>query len=87
MEKTSVNWELCVICQQKTQEKLQCPANSKRKDYGIGYISFLENVRAFQDINCMPFELSISLLESGIEAKNKASWHKSCRDLFSNTKN
>ena len=33
----SIDWTLCVLCQKSTQETLQCPANSKRKDVGVGY--------------------------------------------------
>ena len=30
----TINWELCVFCQGKTNENLHCPANSKREDIG-----------------------------------------------------
>ena len=30
----TINWELCVFCQGKTNENLQCPAYSKREDIG-----------------------------------------------------
>lgn len=86
-----MNWELCVICQQRTRENLQCPADSKRKDFGASYTSFARNVKTFQDLNLMPTLFNIDQLDngSGMEEtllKHRASWHKSCRDLFGNTK-
>ena len=86
-----MNWELCVVCQQQTKESLQCPAKSKRKDYGARYISFARNVKIFQDLKLLPSSFNIDCIDdgSGMEEtllKRKASWHKSCRDLFSNTK-
>ena len=35
---------------EKDTGKLQCPAISKRKDCGVGYISFVKNVTEFQDL-------------------------------------
>ena len=91
MEATNVNWELCIICEKRTQEKLQCPAISNRKDCGVEYISFVKNVGAFQDLNFMPVDFRDHQLDagSGLDAslgKNKASCHKSFKDRFSNTK-
>lgn len=45
----------------------------------------------FQDLKLLPTSFNINLIDdgSGMEEtllKRKASWHKSCRDLFSNTK-
>ena len=87
-----MNWGLCIICQQRGQEiNLQCPANSKRKDCGAGYASFVANLIIFQDLSIMPVNLNIDQLDDGSGIgetlfKNKASWHKSCREMFSNTK-
>ena len=85
-----MDWKQCIICQKTTGESLQCPANSKRKDAGAGYISFLRNVQEFKkfEINVTSSELPVDE-NQGIEQTllhNKASWHKSCRDLYNNTK-
>ena len=32
----NIDWSTCIICQQNTTEKLQCPALSTRTDIGIG---------------------------------------------------
>ena len=82
-----MDWTKCIICQKTTKEKLQCPANTKRKDTGAGYISFLKNVQDFQSLEraiSVPFNASWFDLQT--LSAEKASWHKSCRDMFSNTK-
>ena len=86
-----MDWHQCIICQKSTKEDLQCPANSKRKDAGAGYTSFVNNLKEFQNLGIEPAALDVKLLDAGngIEQTfldKKASWHKSCRDLFSNTK-
>ena len=86
-----MDWHQCIICQKSTKEDLQCPANSKRKDAGAGYTSFVNNLKEFQNLSIEPAALDVKLLDAGngIEQTfldKKASWHKSCRDLFSNTK-
>ena len=35
-----MDWKNSIICQNSSQENLQCPANSKRKEIGTGYVSF-----------------------------------------------
>ena len=86
-----MDWDLCIICQQRSVEKLQCPANSKRKDAGVGYTSFVCNLKEFQKLEITPECLNVERLDEGLGIEQtllnkKASWHKSCRDLFSNTK-
>ena len=87
-----MNWEKCIICQKETNESPQCPANSKRKNFGAGYSSFPTNLKAYQDLGIvLPALVNIPFLDQGkgIEQTpidNKAIRHKSCRDLFSNTK-
>lgn len=88
-----MDWTKCIVCQKdKKKELTQCPANSKRKDVGAGYSSFVSNLKAFQELHIEPTPyINVSLLDqgNGIEQTlndNKAVWHKSCRDIFSNTK-
>ena len=45
-----MDWKRCVICQKTTGESLQCPANSKRKDAGAGYVSFIRNTQEFKKL-------------------------------------
>ena len=74
-----------------TDERLECPADSKRKDAGVGYKSFTENLMRFSDIDELPVKILLERLDDddGIEATlrcRKASWHKSCRCKFNATK-
>ena len=86
-----MDWKRFIICQKAMTESLQCAANSKRKDAGAGYISFIQNVEEFKKlgINVTRCEIPAVSESQRLEQtllKNKASWHKSCRDLYNNTK-
>ena len=35
--RTEKNWNFCALCEQETEEKLVCPLNSTRNNYGSGY--------------------------------------------------
>ena len=87
----SSDWKLCVLCQKRKEESLQCPANSKRTDLGAGYKSLAENLLLFNGLGMVPFAINLEQLNggSGVEntlLKNKASWHKSCKDKVNSTK-
>lgn len=45
-----MDWGKCIIYQKTKQESLQCPANSIRKDPGIGYSTFIKAVKEFKEI-------------------------------------
>lgn len=85
-----MDWNLCIICQKEVKnENLSCPANSKRKDVGVGYSSFVCALEEFRKLESLPVSIDVSLLDdgSGIEdtlSRNKAKWHKNCRLLFGN---
>ena len=86
-----MDWSLCVICQCKTREPLQCPASSKRKDVGAGYSSFVKNLEEFKMLGAIPTIPTGLLSYKGQSLQtylrqNNASWHKTCREKFSNTK-
>ena len=81
---------ICIICQEHSNEPLQCPAKSKRNDVGAGYTSLANNIRIFQQIKATQSFFNPKNVDdgSGIEStlpKNDALWHKSCRNKFSNT--
>lgn len=87
----TTDWSKCVICQEHIEEKLECPANSSRRDSGAGYKSFSQNVTLFHEMKTLPVPLNLGRLDegSGIDETlmhNKASWHKSCRCKFNTTK-
>jgi len=76
------NWELCMICQEDTEEPLTCPSKSKRKDVGSGYSSLADNLIKFNQLGQLPFTLGRLDDGSGIEMtmkNNSAQYHQSCR--------
>ena len=84
-----MDWNLCIICQNKTREPLQCPAMSKRKDVRPSYASFPKNLEEFHKIRSVPGHLNVEELIQGQEIEHslkerKALWHKTCRNSFSN---
>ena len=85
------NWNFCALCEQETEEKLVCPLNSTRKNYGSGYKSLAHNLQQFREIGELPIQASLSSLDegNGIEETLKhreAKWHKSCFNKCSTLK-
>ena len=83
-----MDWKLCIICQRSTKEALQCPARSKRKDAGAGYFSFIRSALGYKaevGIEVTQIDIESPGIEQTLTIHN-ASWHKSCRYLYNNTK-
>ena len=83
-----LNWKECIICQKDTSEPLKCPLDSRDPSGKTdAYSSFLANVQQFRGINVLPTSICFGsdLTASDFEM-NCASWHKSCRLKFNNTK-
>ena len=59
------NWQLCVICQQTTSEKLVDPGQSHWRgcDKQCGYKMLSINISEFQKINCVLLDLNIAILD------------------------
>ena len=85
-----MDWKRCIICQKTTGKSVQCPANSKRKDAGAGYVSFIRNTQEFKKLGIDVISCELPLDENEAFEQTllhkKASWHKSCRDLYNSTK-
>ena len=86
---TKTDWNLCVLCQEKTEEILQCPAELKRPDVGAGYRTLAQIIR-FSELDNMPIYIALSRLHDGKGIENtflthKARWHKSCNAKFNST--
>lgn len=88
---TTIDWDLCVICQQNTSESLISPLQSKRKSVGKGYHSLAENLMKFKELGNLPKTLQSQLDTidegQGIETAlvtNKAKWHKTCVLRYNN---
>ena len=57
-----MDWDLCIICQKNSIEKLQCPANSKRKDACAATLPLLE----FQKLEITPKCPDVECLDEGL---------------------
>lgn len=80
-----MDWRVCVICQKETSECLKCPLNAVgRDDNSQPYENFLQSVKEFRKMNCLPVTLYFDEATSVDDLiTNKASWHKSCYGKFS----
>ncbi len=88
-QNADIDWKKCILCQQYTSEKIECPANSKQSNRGAGYFTLQRDLLGF----CEAGELHLDLAKldegEGIAAtllRHKASWHKSCRVQYNATK-
>ena len=83
----SLNWDLCIICQDNTREPLRCRMNAHSFDSSI-YNTFLTNVAHFKDLNSLPVELKFSIDTTTTEdlLSTNAKWHQSCQLKFSLSK-
>ena len=43
----AIDWGLCILCQEDTGEKLQCPRTLQRPDFGAGYERIAQNIEGF----------------------------------------
>ena len=85
------DWKKCIICQQDKNDKLVCPADSKKEDVGAGYVSLANDVTAFDNAECLRKMLSMSRINDGdgVEATleyHRAKFHKSCRLQYSKSR-
>lgn len=85
------DWTLCILCQRKTSETLQCPIKSTRKDVGAGYKYIAENLRKFHELNAIPPDINVHHLNVSLGLEDTlhehgASWHKSCRNKVNSAK-
>jgi len=89
-ETRDIDWELCTICQIQTNEKLECPADLKRKGYDPvkTYQNITTNINRFRELNSLPsdFILSTETCSSDLFTSMKAKFHKLCRNKFSDMK-
>ena len=43
-------WSEYLLCQEHTDEKMTCPANSKRSGSGVGYATIAENILRYNEL-------------------------------------
>jgi hypothetical protein len=79
-----MDWNACIVCQEKTEEPLKCPLNATGAgDQTKSYNSFLKNVGAFRTLGTLPVVLHFGEnITIGDLVKNQAAWHKSCHLKF-----
>ena len=82
------NWDLCVICQSTTNEKLICPHESNNRNKDIGYLGLINDLLKFDELHLLPQTLKLNrlrvdgkvLVESLIV--HNANYHKTCRNKY-----
>ena len=80
-----MDWELCVVCQQPSNESLKCPLNGPGSaDKSGPYQSFLSRVCTFRTLDVLPMPLSHFTEQITVDdmVSNEAKWHKSCHNKF-----
>ena len=88
---STTNWNLCIICQDDTEETLTRPSQSKRTDIGSGYSSLAQSLIRFNELKELPHTLQLCRLDEGdgIEVAmvaNNAGYHQTCRLKYNRTK-
>ena len=82
-----MDWRSCVICGVCGGADLRCAADSNHKNGLEIYSNFLERVKEFVALECLPAKVKFSDehdAESFME--NQAKWHKSCFLKFAPSK-
>ena len=57
-----VDWTLCCLCKEKTNEKLQCSKAATSSDPQSAYRELVDRIKTFQSIEMMPVPLNVSAL-------------------------
>lgn len=86
-----IRWELCILCQEDINEKVQFPSQRKGETVLAGYKTLVENLLVFNQFGLLPRTINIDMLDEGdgLEAAfiaHNACWHRSCRLKYNNTK-
>lgn len=85
-DEVEVEWNDCFICQEKSTEKLICPANSKHvTDLQQQYSKLVQDVKRFETVESFSDPLKHLLGMENFDNKcttNKAVYHKRCRNKY-----
>ena len=65
----TIDWLKCIICQEETSKKPECPANSKRHDSGAGHLTFERDQTSliFYDVGELHLAVNWECLNEGME--------------------
>jgi len=78
----TTSWHLCMLCQKQTEEELVCPlANPVASHREGAYTEITSLVSQFRAIGAAPHP-DVEIPDAESMHKNRASWHKSCRQLY-----
>ncbi|KAH3717216.1 hypothetical protein DPMN_059997 [Dreissena polymorpha] len=85
--KNEIDWDECVLCQEFTEDPLQCPATSRKTNAHKEqyYRSLEDDIRNYSKLNDVPLHNRFVQLEqdgftlSDAFSTNHAKWHKLCR--------
>ena len=78
---TITDWTKCVLCQEKSQDRLTYP--DERPTTASGYDTLAENILEFHNLGSVPLNIDITRLDKGTGISNTlrsnhAGWHKYC---------
>ena len=90
-ESKNVDWSSCIICQVRSNEKLECPSDLKQKGYDPikTYQNIANNIIRFRELNTIPIDLFILSKEKctpDLFLTIKAKFPKLCGNKFSDMK-
>uniref|UniRef100_UPI00358F8763 uncharacterized protein isoform X1 n=1 Tax=Myxine glutinosa TaxID=7769 RepID=UPI00358F8763 len=83
-----MDWQACLICQQTTGEKLNCPLKAHgSQDKSQPYKNFLNIVSEFRGLRMLPVTLPFDeSITADDLVNNQAQWHRTCYGKFSKCK-
>ena len=58
-----VDWTLCILCQKKLNQKLQCPANNLYQPNEGTYGSVARQLVEYHELGALPFDTNIAKLD------------------------
>ena len=86
-----VDWTLCCLCEEQTNEKPQCSTSVTLSDPQNAYRELADGIKAFQPIEMTSMPLNVSALECDTDLNQSfyaisAKFHKSCKLRFAQVK-
>ena len=73
---------MCVLCQEQTSDPLVCPARNKTEQRATGYQTLANNLQNFREIQYIPVNIVIDLLDEGNGIEKTLITHSESRALI-----
>jgi len=90
---STIDWNLCILCQDATCEKLNDPTNSTNKhiDGASGYLTVSRNLIKLKELGSLSPAIQLENLDDGYGIEEtlitqQAKWHKTCFRKIDNQK-